>query len=148
MLPMANWLLRCNRPCIALLSLGIACSSGAILPRPALGGNEEQLSLSHPEFRDAIATLSAALQNRSKDEIRGEEVRQHRKTMRLARAAVITLTALTLLAAGPTLDKMMNTPKREENGTLAAGNTDGGMTATASTSPPARLNGLIEATKG
>jgi hypothetical protein len=72
-----------------------------------LGGNEEQLSLSHPEFRDAIATLSAALQNRSKDEIRGEEVRQHRKTMRLARAAVITLTALTLLAAGPTLDKMI-----------------------------------------
>jgi WD40 repeat protein len=55
----------------------------------------ESLSLSYPGFRDAIADLAAPLHGVPKDEIAGEEVRQHRRTIRVARAAAAGLLALT-----------------------------------------------------
>ena len=58
----------------------------------------DDLSLSHPQFRDVVAELAAPLHGRPKDEIAGEEVRQHRRTMRIARAAAIALASLTVLA--------------------------------------------------
>ena len=61
---------------------------------------EEQLSLRHPEFRDAIATLAATLHDRPKDEISGEEVRQYRIARRLAWFGVTALLTLTVLASG------------------------------------------------
>jgi WD40 repeat protein len=57
------------------------------------------LSLRNPRFRDAVADLAATLQGRAKDELIGEDVRQHRRTVRLARAAAATLTLLTVAAA-------------------------------------------------
>jgi WD40 repeat protein len=56
----------------------------------------EQLSLSDARFRDAIADLAAPLYGVPKDVLAGEEVRQHRRTVRIARAAAVTLAALTL----------------------------------------------------
>ena len=57
----------------------------------------EDVSLSHPGFRDAVADVAARLHDRPKDELLGEDVRQHRRTRRIARAVVIALA--TLLAA-------------------------------------------------
>jgi WD40 repeat protein len=61
---------------------------------------EEHLSSRHPRFRDCVADLAVPLHGRDKDELVGEDVRQHRRTVRLARSAVAVLTALALAASG------------------------------------------------
>src|SRR5262249_60569162 len=61
--------------------------------------HEEHLSLRHPQFHDAVASLAAALHNQPKDVIAGEEVRQQRKTMRMVWGAVMSLTLLTILSS-------------------------------------------------
>lgn len=57
--------------------------------------NADDLSLSHPQFRNAIAELAAPLHDKPKEELASEEVRQHRRTLRVARSAAVTLLALT-----------------------------------------------------
>ncbi|HAB14815.1 MAG TPA: hypothetical protein DCE44_00025, partial [Verrucomicrobiales bacterium] len=47
---------------------------------------------------EAIANLSATLRNQSLDELVGEDVRQHERTLRLLRSAVAVLLALTVCA--------------------------------------------------
>jgi WD40 repeat protein len=59
----------------------------------------DQLALDHPQFSDAVADLAAALHGRPKDEIVGEEVRQHQRLRRITRAVGATLA---LLAAAAT----------------------------------------------
>jgi WD40 repeat protein len=56
------------------------------------------LSLRNPQFRDAVAEVGAPLHGRPKDELVGEDVRQHRRALRLARGAVATLSILLLAA--------------------------------------------------
>jgi WD40 repeat protein len=56
----------------------------------------EDLSLRNPRFRDEIAGLAATLHGRPKDEIVGEDVRQHRRTRVIAWAAVVALLVLTV----------------------------------------------------
>lgn len=56
------------------------------------------LALSHPRFRDAIADIAAALTGRPKDEMIGEDVRQHRRTRIIAWSAAAMLTALAIIA--------------------------------------------------
>jgi hypothetical protein len=51
-------------------------------------------------FADYVATLASALHGRSKSELFGEDLRQHRRQMRLARGAVATLIVLLLFAVG------------------------------------------------
>jgi WD40 repeat protein len=58
----------------------------------------EQLSLQNPRFRDAVADLAAPMHGRAKDDLFGEDVRHHRRAVRLARAAVAGLTVLALAA--------------------------------------------------
>jgi len=58
----------------------------------------EHLSGTNPRFRDAIATIASALHDRPKDELVGEDVRQHRKATRLAGLASAALVALTVSA--------------------------------------------------
>ena len=58
--------------------------------------SDQHLSASDPRFQQAIARLAAPLHGKSLDEIAGEEVRQHRRTRRLARSVV---SAIGLLAA-------------------------------------------------
>jgi hypothetical protein len=52
------------------------------------------LSLNNPAFRDKIADLSVYLRGLSKDEVIGEDVRQHRRTKRVAWSVGIALFAL------------------------------------------------------
>lgn len=56
------------------------------------------LSLSDPRFTDAVVSLAAPIHGQQKDELAGEEVRQNRRTIKIVRAAVLTLVILTLLA--------------------------------------------------
>jgi DNA-directed RNA polymerase specialized sigma24 family protein len=60
--------------------------------------DEEHLDLRHARFRDAVADLAATLHGVSKDEIEGQDVRRHRRTVRLAVAASVVLVVLTLAA--------------------------------------------------
>jgi WD40 repeat protein len=52
-----------------------------------------------PAFQDRVADLAAPLHARSKDELIGEDVRQHRRTRRLATAAVASLTVLAMVTS-------------------------------------------------
>jgi WD40 repeat protein len=60
---------------------------------------EEHLSLRNPRFRDSVAELAAPLRGMPKDDLVGEDVRLHRRAMRLARSAVALLVLLTVVAA-------------------------------------------------
>ena len=61
--------------------------------------DEEHVAAHNPRFRDAAAALAAPIHGIDKDELVGEDVRQHRRTVRLARAAVASIAVLALAAA-------------------------------------------------
>jgi WD40 repeat protein len=60
--------------------------------------SELQLDLTNGRFRDQIAELAAPVHGMAKDELAGVDVRQHRRTIRHAFAAGISLVLLTLAA--------------------------------------------------
>ncbi|MFF5075911.1 TIR domain-containing protein [Actinoplanes sp. NPDC000266] len=70
-------------------------------------GNEH-LSLRHSRFRDAIAQLAAPMHGVSKDELEGEDVRQHRRARRLLSGAAVTLVVLAVLASVTGLSAVRN----------------------------------------
>jgi len=65
--------------------------------RWARGG---QFSRRDARFQSAIADLAAPLFGRPKDELLGEDLRQHRRALRLAWAAAVLLAVLALAASG------------------------------------------------
>jgi WD domain, G-beta repeat/MTH538 TIR-like domain (DUF1863) len=58
----------------------------------------EQVDQFNPRLRDCVADIAAAVREVPKDELVGEHIRQHRRTMRLARGAITAL-AILLIAA-------------------------------------------------
>jgi WD40 repeat protein len=58
----------------------------------------QELSLRDPRMRDAVADLAAPLHGRPKDELAGEDVRQHRRMLRTVRAAIAVLVTLLVAA--------------------------------------------------
>ena len=58
----------------------------------------DHLSLRNPRFAQAIADLAAPLHGVPKEELAGEEVRQHRRTVRIVQGAVTLLAMLTATA--------------------------------------------------
>jgi hypothetical protein len=60
---------------------------------------DPRLTLRNAGFRDQIATLAAAISGVPKEGIEGEDVRQQRKTRRIVRAVIATLSVLVLLAS-------------------------------------------------
>ena len=62
--------------------------------------SSEELSLRHSRFRDSMLDIAAPLHGRAKDELDGQDVREHKKTRRLATTAV---TALVLFAGAATI---------------------------------------------
>lgn len=61
--------------------------------------DRDQLSLRHPRFRESIAQLAAPMHGVSKDELVGEDIRQHKRIRSLRSAAVMALLALTAAAS-------------------------------------------------
>ncbi|MEU4155006.1 TIR domain-containing protein [Actinoplanes sp. NPDC026670] len=61
--------------------------------------DDKHLSLRHSRFRDAIAQLAAPMHGVTKDDLEGEDVRQHRRAGRLRLAALTSLALLALLAS-------------------------------------------------
>jgi len=57
------------------------------------------VSLRDPRFREVVADLAAPVRGLPKDELIGEDIRQHRRTLRLARGAVATLLILAITAS-------------------------------------------------
>jgi WD40 repeat protein len=64
---------------------------------------EEQLDVRHARFRTAVAELAAPIRNMARDELEAEDVRQHRRTMRLARGATTVLVLLLVITLTATL---------------------------------------------
>lgn len=56
------------------------------------------LSLENQRFRECILPLAAALHHTTVGNLVGEEIRQHRRTLRIRNAAILTLTVLFLAA--------------------------------------------------
>jgi WD40 repeat protein len=57
------------------------------------------VSLRDPRFREVVADLAAPVRGLPKDELIGEDIRQHRRTLRLARGAVAALLVLAVAAS-------------------------------------------------
>jgi WD40 repeat protein len=70
--------------------------------------DDRHLNLRHSRFRDAIAQLAAPMHGVTKDDLEGEDVRQHRRARRLSWAAVTTLLLLTVVAVVTGLSAMRN----------------------------------------
>ena len=65
--------------------------------------DETELDLRHSRFRSQIAEIAAPLHGKAKDELEGDDIRLHRRALRLAwggAAALVMLTAFALVAAG------------------------------------------------
>jgi WD40 repeat protein len=56
------------------------------------------VSLRNPSFRECVADLTAPIRGLPKDDLIGEDIRHHRRTLRLARGGVTLLGLLTILA--------------------------------------------------
>ena len=87
---------------------------------------EGQLDLSNGRFREAVADLAAPLHGIPKDELEGEDLRQHRRTRRLARGAVALLAVLLavslvagVLAVVNARDADRNAARAEREATVA-----------------------------
>lgn len=61
---------------------------------------EEQLDLKDPRFADVVADIASTVRGVAKDELAGEEVRQHRRTIRTAWAGVALIGVLAIAAVG------------------------------------------------
>ena len=70
----------------------------------------ENLSLRNTSFREAVLALAAPLHNRPKDELGGADVREHRKTLQVAVAAVA---ALAILFIGAVIAAWIATVQRD-----------------------------------
>ena len=60
--------------------------------------NVEQVDQSNPRLRECVVDVAAAIRGVPKDQLVGEHIRQHRRTMGLARGAVGVLTVLLIVA--------------------------------------------------
>ena len=59
---------------------------------------EQHVSMRNPRFRDCVGELAAPLHGLPKDELIGEDISQHRRTLRLVRGAVALLVLLLAVA--------------------------------------------------
>lgn len=58
----------------------------------------DQVDQSNPRLRECVADVAAAVREVRKDDLVGEHIRQHRRTMRLARGGVSALAMLLIVA--------------------------------------------------
>jgi hypothetical protein len=84
---------------------------------------EEQVDLRNGRFRDAIADLAAPMRGVAKDELIGDDVRQHRRAMKTAWTAASLLIVLLVLAIAGGLIAVRSSRQAEQqrNTAVAAG---------------------------
>lgn len=82
--------------------------------------DEEQLDLQNPDFSAAVADIAATIRGVPKDELASEEVKQHRRTVRTAWAAVGLVTVLAIAAAGFGIQSARNADEAERQAEIAA----------------------------
>jgi WD40 repeat protein len=75
---------------------------------------QEHLSTKHPEFQNALAALAAPLRNIPKENLIGEDVRQHRRALLLARGASVVLVLLLIAAIGAAFLAVRNQAEAEQ----------------------------------
>lgn len=85
---------------------------------------EAQLDLQDPRFADAIADVASAMRGVPKDELAGEEVRQHRRTVRTAWAAGGLLVALLITSAFAGLVARRNAAEAQRQAVIAESNAE------------------------
>jgi WD40 repeat protein len=104
----------------------------------------EHLSLRNAAFRSAIVGLSAALLNRERDELDGEDLRRHRFTIRLAWVAILLLITSTVIAIGNSVSAIheRNDARTAQGIAIEARNTADAANKTAT----AQRNQAIQAT--
>ena len=79
----------------------------------------EHLSLRNPDFKDAVANLSSTIRGIPLDVLIGRDVREHKKTMRLAWSAVAALLTLTLVLLGVSIAAVRARARAEQERDLA-----------------------------
>jgi WD40 repeat protein len=80
---------------------------------------EDQVDLNNSRFRNAAAEIAAPLHGVTKDEIEGEDVRQHRRTVRVAWSAAASLAVLTVAAVVASFFAVDNANRAEQRRILA-----------------------------
>lgn len=80
---------------------------------------EDHLSLSNLRFRSAIADVASTLLGQPKDVLVGEDVRQHRRTRKIAWSAAATLVALTIVSVVAAVVAVQNQREAERRGAIA-----------------------------
>ncbi len=80
---------------------------------------ETDLDLRNTRFRSAVADLAAPMHGVAKDELEGEDIRQHRRTRRLARAGVSALAGLVVIAVALGVLALVSRNQAVSTGTTA-----------------------------
>jgi WD40 repeat protein len=78
---------------------------------------ELDVSMRNPRFRDSVGEVAAPLRGVPKDDLIGEDIRQHRRTVRLVRLAATVLVLLTAAAVSGGLIALQqrNTAREQRN---------------------------------
>ena len=84
--------------------------------------DEDQLDLQDPRFADAVADIGSALRGVPKDELASEEVREHRRTVRMAWLGGLTLAALAVLSGALAIQSSNNAAEARRQAEVAAAN--------------------------
>ncbi len=72
------------------------------------------LTLRNPRFLDAVAELAAPLRGMSKDDLVGSDLNEHRRTLRITRAAVALLSALLIVSVLAGISARRNATRAEQ----------------------------------
>jgi TIR domain/WD domain, G-beta repeat len=85
---------------------------------------QEHLSSKNPQFQNALAALAAPLRNIPKEDLIGEDVRQHRRALLLARGATVVLVLLLIVAIGAAVLALRNQAEAESQRSVAVAERD------------------------
>ncbi len=77
--------------------------------------DDQQLDLDNARFRQSIAHLAAPMHGVTQDELIGEDVRQHRRSVRIRRIAVASLAALTVGAVAASFFAIQNARQADQS---------------------------------
>ena len=107
--------------------------------------DEDDLDLQNPAFSSAVADVASAIRGVAKDELASEEVKQHRRTVRTAWAAGLSVTVLAIAAVVAGVFAIGQRNDARDNAALAETNA-AQASANAAAEAEARLEADVNAT--